>query len=31
MHDITNLTFISEAESVMWQWIVLLNSVSQRT
>lgn len=31
MHDITNLTFISEAESVMWQWIVLLNCVSQRT
>jgi len=22
MHDITNLMFISEAEPVMWQWIV---------
>jgi hypothetical protein len=31
MHDITNLTLVSEAEPVMWQWIVLLNCVSQRT
>jgi hypothetical protein len=31
MHDITNLIFISEAEPVIWQWIVLLNCVSHRT